>query len=191
MKVKMKAKVLSFLVVCLLAKTAFATSPVRSWATDMYNQQAIKPFAAGSVLAFPVGSISTKGVMIHSSGFKNAYAENLPWNDFSPQGFRYNPKLTPQNPLAAKDLSLEQGEYLFNVYCAACHGVDGKSANNVGKLRAAPAIDVLVPKFSEGYVYTRITYGGPAVPTTMPPFAYSLSNKERWVLANYVKKKFL
>jgi len=171
------------------SKGSFATSPIRSWATDMYNQIAIKPFSAGSVLSYPVGSITKEGRVIHSDGMKNDFSDQLPWNDFSPTGFRYNSKLTVSNPFGQNAPTAKEGEYLYQVYCEVCHGADGTSKTKVGVLRGAPVINVLVPKFSEGYLYTRITYGGPIL-TSMPPFGYSLSERERWAVVKYIKSKF-
>ncbi|MBL0691290.1 MAG: c-type cytochrome [SAR324 cluster bacterium] len=173
----------------ILSYPVWATSPIRSWATDMYNQSMVKSFEKGGMLRFPVGSVTTDGIVIRSDGINNDYGKNLPWSDFSADGFRYNPAVTLPNPIKKDERSLSNGEYMYLVNCRACHGAQGKSETNIGKLRAVPVIDTLVPDMTDGYLYLRITYGG-SILTSMPPYGYNLSEQERWDVVNYIKNKF-
>ena len=188
MKVKLSFFPL-FLLAVFFSGFAYATSPIRSWATDMYNQPNVKPMEEGSMQRFPVGSVTTEGLEITSNGLVNATAEEQPWMDFSPAGFRYNPDLTPPNPVDKSPESIASGAYLYGVYCEVCHGEDGKANTSVARLRGAPAINASVPQYSEGYLYVRITYGGNNL-VSMPPFGYSTSEKERWEIVNYIKDAF-
>lgn len=189
MKKKLKLIYIFAIVFIIQISTAYATSPIRSWATDMYNQPSIKSFEEGNIISFPVGSVTTSGIMIKSDGFKNNYGDNLPWSDFSPNGFRYASSLTPKNPEPKTAVSISNGKQNYLTFCAACHGVSGMSENNLSKLRAVPVIRNLIPLFSEGYIYMRITYGGPIL-TSMPPHGYILTEKERWDIVNFIKQEF-
>ena len=180
------ATVLLWLIAIPLLKGA---SPILSWVMDMYDQPSVGSFEEGGVIEFPVGSVTTEGQMISSDGYENKTSLSLPWADFSPDGFRYNPALTPANPVVDDRRSLENGEYMYAVNCAACHGADGRANNNLSRLRSVPSIAELIPELSEGYLYLRITYGGPII-TSMPPLGYSMSEQERWDVVNYMKQEF-
>ncbi len=185
----MKSFKILAIAIIITSQQAWATSPIRSWATDMYNQPSVKSFSANSQLSFPIGSVTTDGIVISTDGYTDVVGTALPWADFSPTGFRYNPALTPSNPVAKSAESIDQGKYLYTVYCASCHGDNADSQTTIGQLRAVPVIKALVPLFTEGYIFLRITHGGPNV-ISMPPLGYALSTNERWEVINYIKSAF-
>lgn len=185
----MKAKITTFLVIFfLLTAGADATSTVWSWVKDMYNQPSIKPQEEGSMKMFPIGSVTTEGLMITTDGTKHQRATDPSWIIS-----RNNPDLAPKNPYKATADSIKKGKFLYNSYCIACHGENGNSQTPVALFRGGVLpIGLLLTADStitEGYLFYKITYGGIG-DISMPPFAYSISEEERWHLVNYLKNKW-
>ena len=106
-----------------------------------------------------------------------------------------------ENPLPRNEKFLVQGENLFQVNCAVCHGADGLGD---GPMReklaeteypAAPAdLTATGPTVNkpEGEIYLIITkgfagaYGIPEELFVMPPFGKLLSPEERWSMVHYL-----
>ncbi len=82
---------------------------------------------------------------------------------------------------------------LFNIYCAICHGVDMKGQGPLvasGKFGVAAANLMDAAKFGrgiygDGQVFHSITYGK----NSMGGYGSQLSNKQRWMLVNYIRSK--
>lgn len=93
------------------------------------------------------------------------------------------------NPLAGDPAAIRRGKGLFQQNCAPCHGVgaDGRGPASVG-LRPPPA-DLagpdVVPKHPDGWLFWRIANGKRG--TAMPPFAFSLSEHERWSIVAWLR----
>lgn len=94
-----------------------------------------------------------------------------------------------RNPVAGDPAAVRRGQGLFLQNCAPCHGAsaDGKGPGAVG-LRPPPA-DLagpdVVPKHPDGWIYWRIANGKRG--TAMPPFAFSLSEQERWSIVAWLR----
>ena len=95
-----------------------------------------------------------------------------------------------QNPVALTDQNLMNGVHLFAQNCAVCHG----SAQGVES--ASPIAKGLYPKppqlatdgvedDPEGYSFWKIKHGIRL--TAMPSFRYSLSDRQIWTLALFLK----
>lgn len=90
-------------------------------------------------------------------------------------------------PQAAPDLA--QGAQVFAANCTRCHGVTGKGDGEFvqsGQITGVP--DFTDPKTAQGATpadwYAIITNG--RMDKMMPPWADTLSDQERWSVANYV-----
>lgn len=104
---------------------------------------------------------------------------NLPWLD----------KL----PIEANDANMKLGQTKFQIYCAACHGYTGYGDGLVHKRADALAQGFWIPPSSMhidriraqpvGQIFHTITKGQ----GKMPGYAASLTPKERWAIALYVK----
>jgi mono/diheme cytochrome c family protein len=98
------------------------------------------------------------------------------------------------NPLDSSLTALDKKEAvrLFNIYCAICHGVDMKGQGPLvasGKFGAAAANLMDNAKFGraiygDGQIFHSITYGK----NSMGGYGSQLSNKQRWMLVNYIRK---
>lgn len=141
-----------------------------SWMLDMVNQPSIKPQQVGTIQQFPVNSVPRSGVEPEVPNVSNA------------SGLLRDQ--IPLNPTQATPASLANGRKIFNIYCAACHGQDGKGQTPVAaKGMPAVPIDALRLAFSEPHLYNKIRYGGPI----MPAYGFQTTHAERWNIVNYLK----
>lgn len=135
--------------------------------TDMYHGQPItgdvmRPKAPGSV---PMGSLERR---VES---KDEAA-----------------KLT--NPVEPSYLSVANGERLFAVNCAPCHGTfsNGKQQSMGAVAKYMPGPDLTAQLYkdrTDGFFYSTIYFGGMAL---MPGYGYKLSPTEHWDIINYIRK---
>lgn len=90
-----------------------------------------------------------------------------------------------RNPILATPASLENGKGLYGIYCALCHGENGKGGGPVSA-KFVPPPDITTPFFrqrSDGFIYATIRSGGPL----MPGQGEALSVKDRWDIVNYLR----
>ncbi len=87
----------------------------------------------------------------------------------------------------------KESERLFNIYCAICHGVDMKGQGPLvasGKFSVSAANLMDATKFGkaaygDGQIFHTLTFGK----NTMGSYASQLSNKQRWMVINYIRSK--
>lgn len=87
------------------------------------------------------------------------------------------------NPL---DGGADQGQALYPIWCARCHGLDARG----GGPSDPPAADLTAVRRPEYYLLWRISEGGHGDPicSQMPAFANSLTTVERWQLVSYLRQ---
>ncbi len=92
-------------------------------------------------------------------------------------------KLT--NPLPASAEVLAQGAELYRIYCAACHGAEGRGDGIVAEhFRRMPGLSAAnVQNYADGWLYTIIREGG----FNMPPLGFALDVDERWAIVHHVR----
>ncbi len=112
--------------------------------------------------------------------------------DFSPvfAATAPEPISIPDRP-TPDDASLARGQELFAANCASCHGADGRAR---AELKDADGFtvytrDLTAPWTFRGgsepeQIWLRLTTG--LAPSPMPSFAETLTDEQRWDLANYV-----
>lgn len=124
-------------------------------------------------------------------------ASRLPPEHTVPQGFKPYPyhqdpvtaaKML-KNPLAG-DFSPETiglGRQKFEIYCAVCHGYEGKGDGPVSPkmaLKPPPLISDKIIGANDGAIFHIITDGQ----GVMSSYAYQLVNeRDRWAIVNYVR----
>ncbi len=94
-----------------------------------------------------------------------------------------------ENPVPATPESVARGEYLFQINCLVCHGVDGRGDGPVGLLLATAPVDMhdaYTQDQADGQLFFTITRGR----VTMPYYRDALSQEERWHVINYMRSAF-
>jgi len=133
------------------------------WNKDMARQPALKPQAQPTPRP-PEGSMPIQGKEASRS---REQAANV------------------QNPVPPTAESIDNGKRLFQIYCAVCHGVDGKGMGPAAA-KFVPPPDITSAFFkarADGFLYETIRSGGPL----MPAQGEALSPKERWDIVNYLR----
>ena len=89
------------------------------------------------------------------------------------------------NPVPDTQAARAEGEWLYEVYCAMCHGGTGLGDGQIaGHYPRMPNLALPhVQNYTDGWIFSIIGDGG----FRMPPFAHSMSGDERWALVRYVK----
>lgn len=153
----------------LMVPTAALAWP---WSTDMMNQPSIKP-QEPPIINFPERSIPVSGIPTQVADREEA-----------------KPMKSPIKPTAE---SLAKGRTLYQIYCAACHGMTGAADSPVsGKIGAIALNDSYVQEnLTEGWVWGTITFGSYVMPAYGKPQGKRGSNdlnvEERWHVVNYIK----
>ncbi|MCF2444926.1 cytochrome c [Dyadobacter sp. CY345] len=94
---------------------------------------------------------------------------------------------TLKSPYHDEPLTLANGEELFGLYCASCHGEsgygDGAAGGALGQ-KPANFHDSLVKKQSDGALFWKLSNGN----GNMPPFQDVFTAEQRWQLVAYLRK---
>ncbi len=97
--------------------------------------------------------------------------------------------VTLQNPVPATPESVALGQYLFELNCLVCHGVEGRGDGPVGVLLETAPVDMhdaYTQDQADGQLFFTITRGR----VTMPFYRDALSQEERWHVINYIRAEF-
>lgn len=90
------------------------------------------------------------------------------------------------NPYKPTTATVARGQFLFENYCMACHGVEGKGDGPLIPAYFPPPSylsDTLV-KYTDGRLYYDMTVGI----RNMASYAQQISNEDRWYLVHYIRK---
>lgn len=92
-------------------------------------------------------------------------------------------KANLQNPLPYTEENLTNGEALYNIYCAICHGNKGNGQGHLmktEKILGVPSYDAR--EITQGSIYHVMYYGI----NYMGSYASQTSEEERWQIAHHV-----
>ncbi len=95
-------------------------------------------------------------------------------------------QLSPLDSLQSED-NLAKGKELYDIYCAICHGNQGKGQGNLvkrEKILGVPSYDDVARNITVGSTYHVIYYGL----NSMGSYAGQLDHDERWQVSEYVMK---
>jgi len=167
---KRKAKIL-IIAAAMVPTVAFAWP----WSTDMMNQPSIKP-QEGTPALFPKRSVPVTGIPTKVKD--RAEASDL------------------KNPVAVTEASIKKGRDLYQIICAACHGLSGKADSPVSeKIGAVDLTAEYIQNYSDGYIYGTITFGSAIMPAygvvNEQGGSNDLSPEERWHVVNYLKHQLM
>ncbi|MCX2681037.1 cytochrome c [Galbibacter sp. EGI 63066] len=168
-------------VVALVASCQNKSTPNYQYMPDMYEPvgyetyQETRAFRNGKEGQLPVEGTIARGHKPYD------YPNTL-------EGYN-EAKLNLKNPTdsvtAVSEDYLKNGEELFNIYCAVCHGDKGDGQGVLAereKILGVPSYDDAGRAITEGSVYHVIRYGLNA----MGSYANQLNEEERWQVTEYV-----
>lgn len=92
-----------------------------------------------------------------------------------------------KNPLPENELTIVEGQRLYNIYCVYCHGNDGTGNGNLvasGKFPPPPSFSGPLSNLPEGKAYWAVTYGR----NLMGSHASQILPDDRWKIIMYVKQ---
>lgn len=145
----------------------------RQIAREMYDTD--RTFEGGGVITkeIPEGAIA-RGKEVYAypntnEGYEAAGSENINPYEFEAEYVK------------------RQGKYVFNIYCAVCHGEKGDGQGHlveIGKFPAPPSFfSEILLNLPEGKKYHTLMYGK----GLMGSYASQIGNKDRWLVLEYVK----
>ena len=100
-----------------------------------------------------------------------------------------------KNPLEINEKNLKEGEALYGMFCAHCHGPEGNGGGSIGHpiysniphyndKKQIRRTGKTMSELKAGHIFHSITYGVNA----MGPHSSQLSEDERWKLVMHVQK---
>lgn len=109
----------------------------------------------------------------------------LPYDyDNSNDGYA-SAKANLTNPIPYTEANLTNGEALYNIYCAICHGTQGNGKGHLvttEKILGVPSYDDAGRAITQGSIYHVMYYGI----NNMGSYASQTSTEERWQIAHHV-----
>lgn len=167
---------------CAVAGLGIAsTASALPWDVDLVDQRMVKPFEQRMPLA-PVDSVPQPNILTPRIGgyFDVATAGTL--NSF---------------PEPSTMASVAEGEEMYRVYCALCHGYGAEKGlvmqsgrfpdNIIGRMPTQSTLQV----WPVGLTYKAIRYGklGPdGVTSSMPSYGWAMTEAEMWSVIHYLKQ---
>jgi mono/diheme cytochrome c family protein len=159
--------------------------PFQLWFTDMMDAEFVRAYEA-PMRATPEGSVS-----------RNMYRDHV--EPYGQSVTRMNAEITDAltNPLKPTPEVMAEGEWVYGVYCAPCHGANGEGNGPVtqnepdkGKKRfQMPGLPLvgdagMLQHRNDGYVFLTVRNGG----AIMPSYGLQLNDEEVWSLVHFLRK---
>jgi mono/diheme cytochrome c family protein len=167
-------------------------SPGYQYMPDMYYSPASKAGEASVVFADgKTNQDPVTGTIAHSFD-REKMVNSFPYPYTNTAAGRDSAIAFLKSPLAKSEAHLENGKRLYNVYCIACHGAEGKGDGSVVKVLLAKENYGLQPpaynsdqlkNISEGQIFHAMQFGK----GNMGPYASQLSAYERWQIVQFVQ----
>ena len=174
----------------ILSSCGGDSSPGYEYMPNMYRSPGIETYAEHSIDGYngmPVEGTVSRGNLstFNYDGTLEGYLEA-------------GKKATYPDYISRNEQTLKEGENLFQMMCAHCHGSngDGKGSITHPVYSIIPSYQDSDPKnlrrsgttmidLQEGHIFHAITYGINA----MGPHASQLTEEERWKIVFYIKEK--
>jgi mono/diheme cytochrome c family protein len=90
------------------------------------------------------------------------------------------------NNLPQTEENIAKGKFLFNTYCAVCHGESGDGHGYLGAKYPGNPPDISRPEMAarkDGFFFMMISKGR----GMMPPYGYATTHTERWQIISYLR----
>lgn len=177
---KSSFKIIVFLVVAVSIVSCKKDSrPNYQYMPNMYESVAYEAYSQSTAFAngieaqLPVEGTIARGFSLYEYANTNEDYERA--------------KLELNSPLDSTEIDIDTGKELYTIYCAICHGNQGKGQGNLvkrEKILGVPSYDDAGRAITEGSIYHVIYYGK----NTMGSYAGQLNEEERWQVTAYVQK---
>ena len=116
---------------------------------------------------------------IFSISFNTTYNAQEPWRAPASADSLYNPFLV-------EPLTLPQGQEVYTIYCAPCHGKQGKAdgiATSRLEIKPLPFQDEKISAQTNGALFWKIREGR----GEMPSFKTLISEEQKWQMVEYIR----
>ena len=174
---------------------ASGNDPGRAYMPDMYYSRAYEAYGYNNV-GGEYDSLRQRGILYNGLPVPGTVArgEILPYHlTGDTTGLKAADAITnPLDTLSKDPKQLKEGERLFLVNCAICHGpaLDGNGPlwkGGDGPYPAKPQVlnDAQAKGWKDGHYYHVITFGKGA----MGSYASQLRHEQRWMVINYIRSK--
>ncbi len=197
---KMHKKILLFATVAISMTFASCVSdpdsPGLEYMPDMYRSPAVEayvdygedPYYVTEEFAVKQRNTSRSYLpVVGTIPFKGDEKEfNLPYPyPNTPEGYEAA-GAELKSPIEATEENIAKGALLFSQMCTQCHGAEGKGDGAIsrnGHIAGIPDYSTKLKDLPEGKMYHSLQYGK----GLMGSHASQLSQKERWLIIEYVK----
>tara|TARA_B100000927_G_scaffold27885_2_gene20848 strand:+ start:7640 stop:8266 length:627 start_codon:yes stop_codon:yes gene_type:complete len=194
---------LLFVVISFCYSCQDKTKPGYEYMPDMYRTPPIETYAEHSIDGYdglPVegtiarGKISSFNYDGTTEGYLLAGKESTYPDSIYKVDLVGNVKAFP---FTNNEKTLEDGEKLYGIFCAHCHGINGEGNGSVthpaysavpaynDNEKIRPRANLPMSELKEGHIYHAITYGLNA----MGPHASQINEEERWKIVLYIQEK--
>ncbi len=150
-----------------------STAMALPWDIDMVDAYFYRGYE-WNMMTVPDGAVSI-----------NRWAPN--YNRMTPEGQAL------RNPYPVNEAFNAQGKQMFDIYCVACHGAEGKGGapvadNTNGKRYPIPPAMLsgdgsISSMRSDGYLYLTIRNGA----AVMPGYGQAMDDDEMWAIVSYIR----
>ncbi len=179
------------------------TSPGYEYMPDMYRTPPIQTYAEHTIEGYdgiPVEGTIARGKLstFKYDGTTEGYLAAGEESTYPDSIYKVDLKGKVKSiPFTNNQKTLEEGEKLYGIFCAHCHGLNGEgdgsvthpaysavpAYNDSEKIR--PRANIPMSELKGGHIYHAITYGLNA----MGPHASLLNEEERWKVVLYIQEK--
>jgi len=137
-----------------------------SWFSNMRDQVAVEPYE--DTMRMPPDNTFEVGIAVPLGNLPDDYRD-------------------VSNPTVATPATLERGKELYDIYCAVCHGPEGRGGAAIEEVYPRGLINQLTTQrardYSDGYLFGMISVGRGLMPNYR-----RIPQAERWYIVDYVRE---
>ncbi len=180
MKSLFKIAVLSTVVISI-ASCKSDDKPNYQYMPNMYEAVSYETYSESDAFNSPYGLKGKEGQLPPTGTIKRGFVPYEYPN--TPDALIAVKAANLKSPLDSAAVDMKKAEELFNIYCAICHGTAGDGKGKLVKQEKFLGVPSYKDReFNAGSVFHVQTYGL----NSMGSYANQLSQKERWMVAEYV-----
>lgn len=173
---------------CQSTRPPFEVFPDMDRQPKFHEQGETNLYADGRMDRLPVA-----GTVPHVTVEQDTYAHLSPDTKFREDDYLVTGKLSEDTfgdgiPIEISSVSMEQGQDIYNIYCAICHGASGNGKGVVANQRytyptIADLLQTRIMELPDGDIYNTITNGK----NTMGAYGSKIRVEDRWKVVMYLR----